>query len=685
MKFDLGQWELLPGVTAINPLTITDVTLEDDALVVTGFSHQVHARWNYIHGAIITARFTSPMPDVIRVQLTYHKGRKPPQPSFDLDYNLRNENASIGSDGQRAWLNSGGLSAVVSTAGEWRFAFERDGQLLTESEPKAVGLYTRDGHTHLRDQLSLQVGEVVYGLGERFSAFAKNGQSVEIWNEDGGTLSEYAYKNVPFYITSSGYGVLVNNPGPVKFEVASHHVGRVQFSVEENALDYYIFGGPTMKDVLTQYTALSGRPPAVPEWSFGLWLSTSFTTNYNEQDILANIEKMEAHGIPISVFHFDCFWMKELTWSSFLWDERYFPDPEGMLRRIREKGIRICMWINPYIAEASALFEEGAAKGYLLQRPEGGTYQEDYWQAGSGFVDFTNPEASAWYTGKLKTLLDMGVDTFKTDFGERIPTDVRYFDGSDPQRMHNYYTYLYNQAVFNLLCETRGEGEAVVFARSATTGGQRFPVHWGGDNSSTYPSMAETLRGGLSLGLCGFGYWSHDISGFNDTATPDLYKRWVAFGLLSSHSRLHGNASARMPWLFDDESIDVVRFFNSLKRHLMPYLLDASREAYECGYPMLRAMVLEFPDDPTCRYLDTQYMLGKALLVAPIFNDRGEARYYLPEGQWTHLLTGESADGGRWRSETYGYLSLPLWVRSEYAGQWECLSAPFTASGEVQS
>jgi alpha-D-xyloside xylohydrolase len=467
--------------------------------------------------------------------------------------------------------------------------------------------------------------------------------------------------------------VLVNHAGRASFEVASHHVTRVQFSVEEHSLDYYFFGGPTPKDVLEQYTALTGRPALPPEWSFGLWLSTSFTTNYNEQDILANIDRMEALGIPISVFHFDCFWMKELTWCSFLWDERNFPDPPAMLRRIKERGIKICLWINPYIAEASPLFAEGAAQDYFLRTPEGDVYQIDDWQPGIALVDFTNPAAREWYAGKLKALLDMGVDAFKTDFGERIPTAVKYFDGSDSERMHNYYTYLYNQTVFELLQETKGEGEAVVFARSATCGSQKFPVHWGGDNSSTYPSMAETLRGGLSLGLSGFGFWSHDISGFNDTATPDLYKRWVAFGLLSSHSRLHGSSSARMPWLFDDEAVDVLRFFVRLKKRLMPYLLDMAQEAHLRGVPMLRAMLLEFPDDLTCRYLDLQYMLGSALLVAPVFNEQGKVNYYLPAGEWGNLLTGEIAQGAGWRSETHSYLSLPLWVHVERGGKWECL------------
>ncbi|MCA9912439.1 MAG: alpha-xylosidase [Anaerolineae bacterium] len=667
MKFELGQWFLLPGVEAIYPRTVTNVILEEDALILQGYDHDVHGRSSYLHGTLITARFTSPLPNVMRVQLWHHKGRKPRNPAFDLQYELSNQAIEIDRNEHEAWLKTGNLSVHVPTEGEWQFTFQRNGKLLTDSGYKAVGLFEKDGKTYLRDQLSIGVGETLYGLGEHFNAFVKNGQSIESWNSDGGTMSEYAYKNVPFYLSNKGYGVLVNHPGKVAFEVASHHVTRVQFSVEDQSLDYYIFAGDTMKEALELYTALSGRPPQVPEWSYGLWLSTSFTTNYNESDILSNIERMEAEGIPISVFHFDCFWMRELTWTSFLWDERNFPDPEGMLKRIKAKGIKISMWINPYIAEASELFDEAAENGYLLHTPEGDVKQLDHWQPGIGFVDFTNPAACEWYTSKLKALLDMGVDCFKTDFGEWIPTDVVYYDGSNPERMHNYYSYLYNQTVFNLLTQEKGEGEAVLFARAATAGGQQFPVHWGGDNSSTYPSMAETLRGGLSLGLSGFGYWSHDISGFNATATPDLYKRWVAFGLLSSHSRLHGSSSARMPWLFDDESIDVLRFFNNLKKQLMPYLMQVAQEAQNCGLPILRAMVLEFPDDPTCRYLDTQYMLGDSLLVAPIFSEDSTVTYYLPQGNWKNLLTGAGCAGGKWLTETHDYFSLPLWVNLDTA------------------
>lgn len=675
MKFDAGNWRLLPGTEALYPLTVADVLIEPGALIVTGYSKPIHVREDTLDGAIFTVRFTAPLPDVIRVQITHFKGRRPRLPVFDLDYTLSNLDAQTGRDDTRAWLVSGDLSVSVPVEGEWRIEFRRGGQILTTSERKAIGLFTQGGKTYLREQLSMAAGETIYGLGERFTPFVRNGQSVDIWHDDGGTNSELAYKNIPFHLSSQGYGVLVNHPGRVSYEIASHHVTRTQFSVEDHSLDYILFGGPTPKAALEQYTALSGRPALPPEWSFGLWLSTSFTTNYNEADVLASIDRMTALGIPIRVFHFDCFWMKALTWCSFLWDRQNFPDPRSMLQRIRDKGIKVCVWINPYIAEASPLFAEGMALGALLRTPEGDICQVDEWQPGMGFVDFTNPDARAWYAGKLRALLELGVDAFKTDFGERIPTGVRYHDGSDPERMHNFYTYLYNQTVFDLLREVKGEGEAVLFGRSATCGSQQFPVHWGGDNSSTYPSMAETLRAGLSLGLGGFGFWSHDISGFVGTATPDLYKRWVAFGLLSSHSRLHGMSSVRMPWLFGDEATEVLRYFNALKTHLMPYLMDTAREAQAHGWPMMRAMVLEFPDDPACRALDMQYMLGPALLVAPVFSESSEVAYYLPPGEWRHLLSGEIAQGPAWRSETYDYFSLPLWAHVERGRAWACLQS----------
>ena len=372
---------------------------------------------------------------------------------------------------------------------------------------------------------------------------------------------------------------------------------------------------------------------------------------------------MAERDIPLEVFHFDCFWMKEFNWCDFTWDKRMFPDPKAMLTRLKQKNIEICVWINPYIAQQSSLFDEGMANGYFIKNKDGGVFQCDMWQPGMAIVDFTNPAAYDWYKSKLRVLCDMGVDAFKTDFGERIPTDVTYFDGSDATKMHNYYTYLYNKCVFEVLEEYYGKNKACLFARSATVGGQQFPVHWGGDCFSNYESMWETLRGGLSLCLSGFGYFSHDISGFEAQGTPDLYKRWCAFGLMSSHSRLHGNSSYRVPWNFDEESCDVLRHFTKLKGRLMPYLFANAVKAHEKGIPMMRAMVMEYGYDPACLPLDRQYMLGDNLLIAPVFNEEGIAQFYLPEGKWTDIQTGEVLEGKNWHEKKFDYFSMGMYAK----------------------
>ncbi|HTJ95591.1 MAG TPA: alpha-xylosidase, partial [Pararobbsia sp.] len=407
------------------------------------------------------------------------------------------------------------------------------------------------------------------------------------------------------------------------------------------------------------------RASLPPAWSFGLWLTTSFTTNYDEATVNRFIDGMRERDLPLHVFHFDCFWMRAFHWCDFEWNPETFPDPEGMLRRLKDKGLHICVWINPYIAQPSPLFAEGVAKGYLLKRADGSIWQWDKWQPGQAIVDFTNPAATEWYAGHLRRLLAMGVDSFKTDFGERIPTDVVYHDGSDPQRMHNYYAFLYNKVVHDVLANVRGKDDAVLFARAAAAGSQQFPVHWGGDSNSTYESMAESLRGGLSLGLSGFGFWSHDIGGFENTAPAHIYKRWCAFGLLSSHSRLHGSKSYRVPWLFDDEAVDVLRHFTQWKSRLMPYLYDQASLAARDGTPLMRAMMLEYPHDRSCDYLDRQYMLGSSVLVAPVFSEAGGVDVYLPAGRWTHLFTGEEVAGGTWRREQHGFMSLPIYVRPD--------------------
>ncbi|NSC20066.1 alpha-xylosidase [Streptomyces albus subsp. chlorinus] len=668
MKFTDGYWLMREGVEASYAAEIADTRVTDDRFTLYAPVRRVRHRGETLNGPLLTVECFSPAEGVIGVRATHHAGTPGRGPRFALRTGTGPDGASAGTvtrDGSRLELSSGRLSLRVDTSAPYRLDFTADGRALTSVGSRGTGFATTaDGAHHSLAQLSLGVGELVYGLGERFTPFTRNGQSIDLWQADGGTASEQAYKNVPFHLTNRGYGVFVNHPGRVSYEVGSEAVGQVQFSVEDQTLEYYVVHGPEPKTVLDRYTALTGRPALPPPWSFGLWLSTSFTTSYDEETVGRFVRGMAERDIPLGVFHFDCFWMRAYQWCDFTWDPDVFPDPEGMLRRLKEEhGLRVCVWINPYIAQKSPLFEEAARLGHLVRRPDGSVWQWDMWQAGMALVDFTSPGACRWYADKLRALLGQGVDCFKTDFGERVPTDVVWHDGSDPSRMHNHYTHLYNRTVFTTLAEERGSGDAVLFARSATAGGQRFPVHWGGDCESTFGAMAESLRGGLSLGLCGFGFWSHDIGGFEGTPAPEVFKRWVPFGLLSSHSRLHGSSSYRVPWNFDEEAVAVTRAFTRLKLRLMPYLYRAARQAAEHGTPVLRAMLLEFPEDPACHTLDRQYMLGDDLLVAPVLAADGTVEYYLPDGEWTHLLSGERVRGPGWRRERYGFDSLPLLAR----------------------
>ncbi|MFI6105519.1 alpha-xylosidase [Streptomyces sp. NPDC051310] len=665
MKFTDGFWLLRDGVRISYATEVRDLHVGDDRFTAYAAVRRVEHRGHTLNSPLLTVECFSPAEGVIGVRTTHHAGKAHRGPDFALADAPAPYAARTRREGSVTELTSGPLTVRLDRDGPWGLTFlDAGGRRLTAVEEKGTAFATTgDGGHHMVAQLALGVGEYVYGLGERFTPYVKNGQSVDIWQADGGTSSEQAYKNVPFHLSSRGYGVFVNHPGRVSYEVGSESVGQVQFSVEDQTLEYYVVAGPTPKEVLARYTALTGRPALPPAWSFGLWLTTSFCTAYDEETVTSFVDGMAERGIPLSVFHFDCFWMREYQWTDFRWDPDTFPDPGGMLARLKERGLRISLWINPYVAQKSALFEEAAHLGYLVRRPGGDIWQWDLWQAGMALVDFTHPGARDWFRSKLRALLDQGVDCFKTDFGERVPTDVVWHDGSDPERMHNYYAQLYNECVFGLLEEERGAGGAVLFARSATAGGQRFPVHWGGDCFASFGAMAESLRGGLSLSLSGFGFWSHDIGGFEGTPDPAVFKRWLAFGLLSSHSRLHGNMSYRVPWEFGDEAVQVARQFTELKHRLMPYLYGAAVEARGSGVPLMRPMLLEFPDDPACRTLDRQYMLGPDLLVAPVFTAEGEVEFYLPGGVWTHLLTGETVSGPGWRRERHGFDSLPLYVR----------------------
>lgn len=688
MKISDGFWLTKPGYNVNYATQIYDIESDDTSVTVYATNQWIGNRGMTLGGPMFTVTFTSTLENSIKVTVEHFSGALKKSPSFTLYEDSSFRPTVKRTENGGCELISGKTKVKIGTqGGAWDISYWYDDRLLTKEGWRTTSLIeeenwlTRNKQTaqqgdrffakadngdssYIREMLGISAGEYIYGFGEKFSTFTKNGQTVEVWNNDGGTCSEQSYKSIPFYVSSRNYGVFVNHPELVTFDIASETVSKVAFTVQGQRLEYFVFGGETVADVLSEYTTLTGKPALPPAYTFGLWLSTSFTTNYDEETVNSFIDEMERRDIPLDVFHFDCFWMKEFEWCSFIWDERMFPDPKGMISRLKEKGLHICVWINSYVGQRAPIFKECMEKGYFIKNKDGSVFQTDLWQPGLAIIDFTNPEACDWYAGKIKELAALGVDAIKTDFGERIPTDVVYYDGSDPYKMHNYYTYLYNKTVFTALQEVKGMNNACLFARSATAGGQQFPVHWGGDCFSNFDSMLETLRGGLSLCLSGFGFFSHDISGFESTGTPDLYKRWTAFGLMSTHSRYHGSSSYRVPWNFDEESCDVSRHFVKLKGRLMPYLFANAVYTHKTGVPMMRAMVVDFSYDRAALTVDTQYMLGDSLLVAPVFSEDGECTFYLPVGaEWTDIQTGEVKEGGRWYTQKYDYFGMPLYAK----------------------
>ena len=528
MKFTNGYWMIRDGVSALYAREAYELGIGEDgeSLNILAPTTVIRGRYDTLNLPTFDIDVTSPAEGVIRVRAGHWQGATD-YPGFPLNADEPggrgyvhataegNGDGEVGENGATVSLTTGGLTAKVVKGAPWNLTFlGEDGKVLTESTGKSLGCFnlnklsnvtaqpvgefgvTMDGSAYDESdvftgvQLHLSVGENVYGFGERFGAYVKNGQTIDIWNEDGGTASEQGYKDIPFYMTSNGYGVLVNNRGHVSFEVGSENTEAVQFSVPGETIDFCVIYGPTPKQILDRYTKLVGRPANVPAWSYGLWLTTSFTTKYDEKTINSFIDGMAERDIPLSAFHYDCYWMREFHWTDFEWDKRFFGDIESTLKRLHEdKGLHICAWINPYIGQRGSMFKEGKEKGYLVKKANGEIWQTDFWQAGMGLVDFTNPEAREWFKNKVKKLLNQGVDAIKTDFGERIPRDVVWYDGSPKLSMHNWYTQLYNQAVFEAIEETYGKGKACLYARSATVGGQQQPVHWGGDCESDRKSV----------------------------------------------------------------------------------------------------------------------------------------------------------------------------------------------------
>ncbi len=561
---------------------------------------------------------------------------------------------------------------LLDTRGEviCREASERmpDGLIEMRQVPTLTDLgFLREpesGRVTVHETFGLAPDEDLYGLGEQFARINRVGQRFELWATDAYGISHRAtYKNVPFLWSTRGYGLFVHTTSRVTFDLATVSTLAHGFTHEGPELDVFLIYGPEPAAILRRYCDLTGYAPVPPRWSFGLWMSRCGYQNRAEVEQVA--EGLRAHDVPCDVIHVDPWWMGEPdNWCGLQWDEERFPDPAGMIEYLRQRGLRLCLWENPYVAESAPLFEEGRRRGYFVKNEDGEPYMIRAWARvvpPLAVVDFTNPEAVAWWQSLHRPLLEQGVAVFKTDFGEAAPEDGVYHSGMSGREVHNLYPLLYNRAVFEVTEEMTGRG--LVWGRSGWAGSQRYPTCWGGDPFSDFPYMANQLRAALSIGLSGIPFYSHDIGGFLGQPDPELYVRWAQFGLFSSHSRCHGT-TPREPWEFGEEAEAIFRRYAKLRYRLLPYIYSTAVQAAQTGLPVMRALVLKYSHDPNVRHLDSEYLFGDSFLVAPVLEGGVQRRtVYLPVGEWVDYWSREVHEGPGWLNYPAPLEIMPLFIR----------------------
>ncbi len=500
-------------------------------------------------------------------------------------------------------------------------------------------------------------GEAIYGLGEQFRPLNKMGQTIGLWTFEGsGNTSGRTYKPIPFFMSTRGYGVFINESKPITFWVGSRECCKTQIAIEGKLVDYFFFQG-SFKEILDEYTELTGKAAVPPKFSFGVWMSRiSYKT---QEEILTVAKKLRELRFPCDLIHIDTAWFEQDWRCNWQFGKHNFPEPEQMFKQLRDIGFRVSLWQEPYVLKGTDVYDDAMKRKILAENNGPFTF---LFLFSARPIDFSNPAGVTWYQAQLKNLFQKGAAVIKADFGEGIepPMKFMHYDG---RQMHNLYPLLYNKAAFEATQDFFGEG--IIWGRSAYAGSQRYPVHWSGDNSCTFENMLCSLRGGLSLGLCGFTFWSQDTGGFMGTPSDDLYVRWTQLTIFQSHIRYHGTGPRyREPWNYEIRTQEIVRKYLNFRYQLIPYIYTESQVAASQGLPLLRPLVLEFQTDPTVFNIEDQFLCGRNLLIAPILTKSNTRNIYIPEGIWFDYWTGDQLTGPQWITRTVGLDFVPIFVRA---------------------
>lgn len=562
---------------------------------------------------------------------------------------------------------SSAYGKLVIKADPWRLImYDKDGNELTRSRVWSDNDSTQikvppfsfikrgsDNSRSINPVFSIQPTERIFGFGEAPGPLNKVGQKLNLFVTDPqGPESPDMYKPIPFFFSNLGYGAFIHTAAPLTVDVGQSYIGANKLFMKDEDLDMFLFWG-TSKEILSEYTALSGRPEMPPLWSFGTWMSRiSYFTEDEGREVA---KQLRANRIPADVIHFDTGWF-DVDWQcDYEFSPARFKDPAKMIEDLDKDGFKICLWQLPYFVPGNKYFKTLVDEGMAVRNGRGTLPYED------AVLDFTNPKTVKWYQDQLGKLLEMGVGAIKVDFGEAAPLDGIYANGRSGLYEHNLYPVRYNKAVADITKKVKGDN--IIWARSAWSGSQRYPLHWGGDAASTNTGMLGTLHAGLSLGMSGFSFWSHDMGGFVTSTPEELYRRWLPMGFLTSHTRAHG-APPTEPWLYNKEFTDYFRKCAEMKYSLMPYIVKEAEECAANGWPMFRALQLEFPEDAGVWQIEDEYMFGKDFLVAPLLTQAKKRSVYLPAGQeWVNYQSGKTYAPG-WHTLTpEGELDCIIMVR----------------------
>jgi alpha-glucosidase len=525
--------------------------------------------------------------------------------------------------------------------------------------------------------------EHYYGLGEKSTPLDKRGRSYVMWNQDPAGFdasTDPLYQSVLFFLglrQGRAYGLFFDNTYRSSFDMGAEDRDLYSFGAEGGEMNYYFFAAPTPKGVVSRFTELVGRSPLPPRWSIG-YIQSRYSY-YPQSTVRFIAENFRHRGIPCDAIFLDIDYMD--GFRVFTWDKSRFPDPQSMMTDLRRQGFHFIAIVDPYVKVDTGfwIYQQGVANGYFLKKPDGTIFTGRGWPGASAFPDYASEKVRNWWGSLYKEQLEQGISGFLTDMNEptvlvdqglpkTVDLDIMHSTDYGPRphaEIHNVYGMLETMATREGMLRVHPNERPLIITRATYAGGQRYAAQWSGDNWGTWDHLRLSMPMLNTMGLSGFQFSGADIGGIFPTPSPELYTRWLQFGVLTPFCWTHSGGPGNLePWAFGNRLEEINRSSIKLRYHLLPYIYTAFWEAAETGVPIMRPLLLEYPDDWLSVDRNDEYFFGNDLLVAPVTKDDDTSRQvYLPRGVWYDFWTDHRYTGPTSIEAAAPMERVPLFVR----------------------